>query len=837
MTAYTLLLVLTVLAVRRAGAQRDRDSLPRGSSIAVEGHASDVLVSPNGEFACGFHAVSPTVFTFSVWFARSAVADRAVVWSAAASPTARRVVHSQGSRLALDARRGALVLTDYDGEVVWNSTAADGAARARLRDTGSLAVEDARGGVLWQSFDHPTDTLLPAQSVGANGLVSSGRLLAPGHYGFRFSDYAMLSLVYDGGGGGGGQVSSIYWPNPYFSYWQNSRKIYNFSRQAGFDSSGHFLASDNATFDAADLGAAGVTRRLTLDTDGNLRMYSLDARGRTWSVSWMAFPNPCIIHGVCGANAVCIYTPSPSCVCAPGHDRADRSDWSRGCRPTFGNPTGVARHQVKFVELPHTDFWGFDLNNSEFLSLDACQAQCVGEPSCVVFQYKQGKGECYPKSLMFNGRTFPGLPGAAYIKVPADFDVPAVNVHQWQTDGISGLATQEDIARCQGGTGLPPEFLLNVSSTARASSSQRKSLWFYFYGFLSAFLVIEVFVIAFGCWLFSKKGILSRPSELLAVEEGYRMITSHFRAYSYSELQRATRKFRTEIGHGGSGIVYKGVLDDERTVAVKVLQDVSQSEEVFQAELSAIGRIYHMNLVRMWGFCSEGVHRILVYEYVDNGSLANMLFQSSGNSGKLLGWKQRFNIALGVAKGLAYLHNECLEWIIHCDMKPENILLDDEMEPKITDFGLAKLLNRDGSDSGLSRIRGTRGYMAPEWVSSLPITEKVDVYSYGVVLLELMKGRRVSDWVVDGAQGLETDVRAVVKMIIDRSKLDDVGWVLDLVDERLDGQFNHVQAKMIAQLAISCLEEDRNKRPGMKNVVQMLISADDESRGHQYPDI
>jgi hypothetical protein len=105
----------------------------------------------------------------------------------------------------------------------------------------------------------------------------------------------MLSLVYDDGAG---QVSSIYWPNPYFSYWQNSRKIYNFSRQAQLDSSGHFLASDNATFDAADLGAAGVTRRLALDTDGNLRLYSLDAHAQTWTVSWMAFPNPCIIHGV-----------------------------------------------------------------------------------------------------------------------------------------------------------------------------------------------------------------------------------------------------------------------------------------------------------------------------------------------------------------------------------------------------------------------------------------------------------------------------------------------------------------------------------------------------------
>ncbi|XP_048570127.1 putative receptor protein kinase ZmPK1 [Triticum urartu] len=830
--ALLLLFALALPGTGRALAQRERgrDSLPRGASLAVEDHESDVLVSPDGAFACGFYAVSPTVFTFSVWFARSA--DRAVVWTAAASATARRAVHSQGSRLALDARRGALLLTDYDGEVVWNSTAHDGAARARLRDTGNLAVEDARGAVLWQSFDHPTDTLLPAQRLGGaagSGLVSTSRLLAAGHYGFRFSDYAMLSMVY----GDGGQVSSIYWPNPYFSYWQNSRKIYNFSREAELDSTGHFLASDNATFDAADLGVAGVRRRLTLDTDGNLRLYSLDAGGQTWTVSWMAFSNPCIIHGVCGINAVCLYTPSPACVCAPGHERADRSDWSRGCRPTFSNSTGGRDEQVKFVALPHTDFWGFDLNNSEFLSLDACEAQCTGEPSCVVFQYKQGKGECYPKSLMFNGRTFPGLPGTAYLKVPADFNVPELHVHQWQTD--DGLAIQEDIAGCD--AAAPEVVMLNVSSTAKMSSNQGKSLWFYFYGFLSAFFVIEVFVIAFGCWLFSKKGILSRPSELLAVEEGYRMITSHFRAYSYSELQSATRKFRAEIGHGGSGTVYKGVLDDDRTVAVKVLQDVSQSEEVFQAELSAIGRIYHMNLVRMWGFCSEGAHRILVYEYVHNGSLANVLFQSTGNSGRLLGWRQRFNIAVGVAKGLAYLHNECLEWIIHCDMKPENILLDDEMEPKITDFGLAKLLNRDGSDSGLSRIRGTRGYMAPEWVSSLPTTEKVDVYSYGVVLLELMKGKRVSDWVVDGKEGFETDVRTVVKMIVDRSKHSNGGWVADLVDERLDGEFNHAQAKIFAQLAVSCLEEDRNKRPGMKNVVQTLISADDESRDNEYPEI
>ncbi|KAM0953476.1 putative protein kinase RLK-Pelle-SD-2b family [Dioscorea sansibarensis] len=154
-----------------------------------------------------------------------------------------------------------------------------------------------------------------------------------------------------------------------------------------------------------------------------------------------------------------------------------------------------------------------------------------------------------------------------------------------------------------------------------------------------------------------------------------------------------------------------------------------------------------MNLGRIWGFCSEGSHRFLVSEYMENGSLDRHLFSEfEHNSGKstLLEWRKRFQIVVGVAKGLAYLHDECLEWVIHCDVKPENILLDCHFEPKLTDFGLAKLVKRAGIPSVVSRIRGTRGYIAPEWVSCLPITAKVDVYSYGVVLLELLMGTRVS---------------------------------------------------------------------------------------------
>ncbi|XP_066354475.1 putative receptor protein kinase ZmPK1 [Miscanthus floridulus] len=174
------------------------------------------------------------------------------------------------------------------------------------------------------------------------------------------------------------------------------------------------------------------------------------------------------------------------------------------------------------------------------------------------------------------------------------------------------------------------------------------------------------------------------------------MVTDHFRNFTYKELREATKNFKDELGHGRYGSVYKGSWQEnnQRVVAVKKLGDVKQGEDEFQTEVSVIGRIYHMNLVRVRGVCSERKHRLLVVEYVDNESLAMFLF---GNQG-LLQWDQRYKIAVGVAKGLAYLHHECSDWIVHCDLKPENILLDQDFEPKISDFGVAKLLQRDQTD-------------------------------------------------------------------------------------------------------------------------------------------
>ncbi|TVU07954.1 hypothetical protein EJB05_41333, partial [Eragrostis curvula] len=359
-------------------------------------------------------------------------------------------------------------------------------------------------------------------------------------------------------------------------------------------------------------------------------------------------------------------------------------------------------------------------------------------------------------------------------------------------------------------------------------SSQSDSKYLYFYGFLSAAFPAEVLFIVLGWFILWRE-----RKELRGVwpaEAGYEMITNHFRRYTYRELVRATRKFKYELGRGASGIVYRGVLKDNRAVAVEKLEDINQGEEEFRHELSVISRINHMNLVRVCGFCSDAPHRILVSEYVENGSLDKILFGTEGSE-MLLDWKQRFLIALGVARGLAYLHHECLEWVIHCDVKPENILLDENLVPKIADFGLAKLLNRGGSNINGSRIQGTRGYIAPEWVSSLPIIAKVDVYSFGVVLLELLNGARVSDMENSEDEEVEMVLGRMVRRLKEKLQLDDTeeSWITDFVDPRLNEQYNKLQAKTMMKLAVSCLEEDRGRRPTMEDVAQILVSVDEVS--------
>nr|GMD34162.1 putative receptor protein kinase ZmPK1 [Ipomoea batatas] len=339
---------------------------------------------------------------------------------------------------------------------------------------------------------------------------------------------------------------------------------------------------------------------------------------------------------------------------------------------------------------------------------------------------------------------------------------------------------------------------------------------------------IEALVVVLGWWaLFSKHGI---PA---SIENGYCMLSSQFRRFNYAELKKATKNFKVELGRGGSGAVYKGGLEDGRAVAVKRLGDEFQGEEQFWAEMTTIGKINHRNLVRMWGFCAEGKHRLLVYEYVQNSSLDKHIYTSN-----ILGWNERFEVALGTAKGLAYLHHECLEWVIHCDVKPENILLTGDLEPKIADFGLAKLAQRGDPGSYFTRIRGTKGYMAPEWALNQPITAKVDVYGYGVVILEMVNGNRISRWVgEEGDDPHETNMKKFVVALKEKIESGEETWVDDIVDKRLEGEFNRNQAKTLIQVGLACVEENKNLRPTMASVVQTLMECVNETAALQISDV
>ncbi|GJM98114.1 hypothetical protein PR202_ga15091 [Eleusine coracana subsp. coracana] len=692
-----------------------------------------------------------------------------------------------------------MVLKDYNGQIVWTSnvSVSDGEhVQTQLLNTGNLVVKRKGGTILWQSFDSPTDTLLPTQSITATKkLISTNRLLDPGNYSFHFDDQYLLSLFYDRK-----DISFIYWPNPSRNVWDKLRMPFNSTTTGSLDSWGHFLGSDNATFTAADWGP-GIMRRLTLDYDGNLRLYSLNKADGRWSVTWMAFPLLCTVRGLCGRNGICVYTPVPACACAPGFEAIDPSDRSKGCEQKI-NISCDAR-KVKFVKLPNTDFFGNDMGVHRFVSFGHCKNICLTDCKCKGFAYWEGIGDCYPKYVLHGGATLRhrGSTGTMYIKIHKGVQVLESSIPKSQPFG--------------------PKFSPDCNSRSEAK-------YLYFYGFLSAVLLAEVLFIVLGWFLLRRERMELRG--VWPAEDGYEMVTNHFRRYTYKELVTATENFKDELGKGASGIVYKGVLKDNRAVAVKKLKDINQGEEEFQHELSVISRIYHMNLVRVWGFCSDGPHRILVSEYIENGSLDKTLFGTEGSE-ILLGWKQRFNIALGVARGLAYLHHECLEWIIHCDVKPENILLDKNLVPKIADFGVSKLLKRGGYNINVSQIQGTRGYLAPEWISSLPITAKVDVYSFGVVLLELMKGARVSDIEGNEDEAVEMILGRTVRMLKEKLQLDssEEYWINDFIDTRLNCQFNKLQAKTMMELAVSCLEEDRGRRPTMEDAAQMLVSIDDAS--------
>ncbi|KAL6550671.1 hypothetical protein OROMI_021159 [Orobanche minor] len=272
---------------------------------------------------------------------------------------------------------------------------------------------------------------------------------------------------------------------------------------------------------------------------------------------------------------------------------------------------------------------------------------------------------------------------------------------------------------------------------------------------------------------------------------------------------KPTINFSHKLGGGGFGSIFKGVLHDSSLVAVKRLESISQGEKQFRSEVSTIGNIQHVNLVRLRGFCAEGNNKLLVYDYMAHGSLDTHLFH--GN--EVLNWEKRYHIALGTARGLVYLHDKCRECIIHCDIKLENILLDADCSPRISEFGLAKLVGRDFSRV-LTTIRGSIGYIAPEWLSGLAVTPKADVYSYGMMLFELVFGKRNSQGSEDSRYKYFPGL--VAKVVIEGSD------ILNVLDSRLNREACVEELTRICKVACWCIQDEEDQRPSMSTVERIL---------------
>lgn len=290
--------------------------------------------------------------------------------------------------------------------------------------------------------------------------------------------------------------------------------------------------------------------------------------------------------------------------------------------------------------------------------------------------------------------------------------------------------------------------------------------------------------------------------------------------FTYQELYEATSGFSDEklLGEGGFGSVYKGLLPDGRVVAVKQLKvGGGQGEREFKAEVEIISRIHHRHLVSLVGYCIWETKRLLVYDYVPNNTLH---FHLHGEGRPVMDWATRVKIAVGAARGIAYLHEDCHPRIIHRDIKSSNILLDNNFEARVSDFGLAKLA-MDAETHVSTRVMGTFGYMAPEYATTGKLTEKSDVYSFGVVLLELITGRKpVDESQPVGDESLVEWARPLLTHALETGELE------ALVDPRLEKNYTESEILRMIEAAAACVRHSAVKRPRMGLVVRALTMSD-----------
>ncbi|XVE50239.1 hypothetical protein DITRI_Ditri01bG0146200 [Diplodiscus trichospermus] len=720
---------------------------------------NQTITSENGRFELGFFKPgnSSGNYYVGIWYKKLPV--QTVVWVANRDEP---VLDPSNSKLHLS-ERGNLVLYNQSEIPLWstdssfnstNSTVAvlENSGNFVLRNSSNLSV------IVWQSFDHPTDTWLSGAKLGIDKMTRRRQIYIAWR---NFTDPAPgpFSLGLDPNGTSTYHILQN--GNKYWICGMWLERVSSFSTDT-VDikyTTVNYVSNEKENFYIYSVSDSSILVRFVIDVSGRLQQLIWQDDFQKWKTIWEKPKDQCEIFGFCGYYGACNQFSSTSCRCLPGFQPKIPGEWStgnhtHGClrRTPLQCNNGVKDgfHVIRNIRPPANEV--LMLNNK---SLKECESSCLRDCSCTAFSYD---GNC---SI-------------------------------WREDllNIQYLSYGDNLGR-------DLHLRLRKTELAALQGNKKGRIQWFISSAVAAILILFVIVgfIISTC----RRTNFSKPTDDVLV------------LFKFSDIKRATKNFSEKLGEGGFGSVFKGILPNSAAIAVKSLKCQDQEDKQFRTEVSTIGTIHHVNLIRLLGFCVKGRKRFLVYEYMPNGSLDSHLFFYKDS--KILDWKTRYHIAVGVARGLAYLHEECRECIIHCDIKPENILLDADYNPLLSDFGLAKLLGRDFSRV-LTTMKGTRGYLAPEMISGEPITPKSDVFSYGMLLLEIISGRR--NWEIrdDGTDNY-FPARAA-------SCISNGGDVLRLLDSKLQGNANVNEVIRACRVACWCIQDEEQNRPSMGQVVQIL---------------
>ncbi|XP_074267779.1 receptor-like serine/threonine-protein kinase SD1-8 [Silene latifolia] len=778
------------------------DTLTKSDFLTI----NQTLISAGGKFELGFfHRGNPKNYYIGIWY-KDIPSENVIVWVANRDSPCL----SEMSFLKLGNQSNIEL---YDGEsfIRWQTHVSEAVNPViQLLDSGNLVVREEEDSnldnVIWQSFDNPTDTLIPGQKLGWNLKTGLDLLLSswqgpdnPGVGNFTFDlDYHGDPEIYMKNGD-----KIIYrsgpWVGQRFSGVPEMK-----SGDQGFNFT-FYIGPDEVYYTFELPPDDRVKSRLVVTFDGYLQRWTWVPDMNQWSNFWYARKDQCDYYRVCGPYSVCNVSALFVCECPQGFKPKNSNAWklrdgSSGCiRETELDCQSDGFLPLYNMKLPETSTAFVDAS----LSLKQCGNLCKRNCSCTAyanFEFVRGVGSgCViwtdnltdMRDYVDGGQTLYMRLSAADLGSSstngfnqAKKIALAVGISTATAILLAGLTTF--IVRKRKNYGRNP-----LPRVGRDGASERSQ------------------ELPFSGHMINNNN-RKYSSEANDVDD------LELPIYDFHSMVIATDNFceANKLGQGGFGRVYKGVMLDGQEVAVKRLSKGSgQGAEEFKNELRLIAKLQHRNLVRLLGCCVEMDEKMLIYEYLENRSLDSILFHKERNA--LLNWQTRFDIISGIARGLLYLHQDSRYRIVHRDLKASNVLLDAHMTPKISDFGMARIFGGDETEGNTRIVVGTYGYMAPEYAMDGVFSIKSDVFSFGVLVLEILTGTKNRGFYNSDHE---------LNLLGFCWKQWREGNGTEMVDRSIGEQYSIDEVLRCLQIGLLCVQERPEDRPTMASVVLMLSS-------------